>query len=44
MEKKRNLVADGIRTPDYPARSLVNTPTSLFWFPYTISIAESADK
>ena len=44
VEKERDLVPDGNQTPDRPARTLVNIPTSLLGFAYTVSTANSADK
>ena len=44
VEKERDLVPDGNQTPYHPTRTSANIPTSLFWFTYTVSIANSAVK
>jgi len=44
VEKERDLVPDGNKTPDRPACTLVNIATSLFWFACTVSTANNADK
>jgi hypothetical protein len=44
LEKERDLVPERNQTPDRPARTLVNIPTSLLGIVYTVSTANNADE